>query len=72
MLVQEQNIQISVVLNKIFSYLNSNLNLKKDLDDYYGAIGLDRKNKSVLNNYTINYIFERRLGKDKKSIFDCT
>lgn len=70
MLVQEQNIQISVVLNKIFSYLNSNLNLKKDLDDYYGAIGLDRKNKSVLNNYTINYIFERRLGKDKKSIFD--
>ena len=57
-------------MNKIYTYLNSNLNLKKDLEDYYNAIGIPRENKQLLNNYTINYIFERRLGTDKKTVFD--
>ena len=70
MLVQDKNAQITSVMNKIFTYLNSNLNLKKDLDDYYKATGISKDNKKVLNNYTINYIFERRLGKAKKTIFD--
>ena len=70
MLVQDRNLQITSVMNKIFTYINSNLNLKKDLEDYYNAIGLNKNDKRVLNNYTINYIFERRIGKNKKTIFD--
>ena len=57
MLVQDRHLQITSVMNKIFTYINSNLNLKKDLEDYYNAIGLNKNDKRVLNNYTINYIF---------------
>ena len=70
MLVEDKNIQINIVMNKIFSCINSNLNLKKDLEDYYRTIGLNQENKALLNAYTLNYIFERRLGEDKKTIFD--
>ena len=70
MLIKERNEQISDAMNKIFAYINTNLNLKKDLDDYYKAAGISKDNKRVLNNYTINYIFERRLGQNKKTIFD--
>ena len=70
MIVQDRNEKITSIMNKIFAYLNTNLNLKKDLDDYYKAIGISGKNKILLNNYTINYIFERKIGQDKKSIFD--
>ena len=70
MLVLDLNEQINKVVNKIFNYLNGNLNLKKDLDDYYKATGITKNNQRQMNNYTLNYLFERRIGKDKKSIFD--
>lgn len=70
MLVQEKNEQISQVISKIYMYVNSNLNLKKDLQDYYTMIGVKEGNEKVLSTATINYIFERRIGKDKKSIFE--
>ncbi len=70
MIVQEKNAKISAVLNKIFGYINTNLNLKKDLDDYYKATGISKDNTVAMNNYTLNYIFERRLGQEKRSIFD--
>ena len=66
MLASEQNTRINNVMNKIFNYINSNLNLKKDLDDYYNMTGISKDNKRQLSNYTINYIFERRLGQNKK------
>lgn len=68
MLASEQNKRINDVMNKIFGYINTNLNLKKDLDDYYNMAGISKDNKRQLSNYTINYIFERRLNK--KTIFD--
>ena len=70
MIVKDRSTLINDVMNKIFNYINSNLNLKKDLDDYYKMTGTSKDNKRILNNQTINYIFERRLGKNKKSIFD--
>lgn len=69
MLVEEQNKIFNNVMNKIFAYINSNLNIKKDLEDYYKAIGINKNNKTILNSYTINYIFERKLGKNKDNIF---
>jgi len=70
MLASERNQQINNVINKIFNYINTNLNLKKDLDDYYNMTGISKDNKRQLSNYTINYIFERRLGPNKLTIFD--
>ena len=70
MAVLELNENVNSVVNKIFNYLNTNLNLKKDLDNYYKATGIPRDNKRMMNNYTLNYLFERRIGKDKKTIFD--
>ena len=70
MLVTDLTEQINKVVNKIFNYLNTNLNLKKDLDDYYKATGISKDNKRLMNNYTLNYLFERRIGQDRKSIFD--
>ncbi|MDD3593239.1 MAG: SEC-C metal-binding domain-containing protein [Candidatus Gastranaerophilales bacterium] len=70
MLVQEKNEQISQVISKIYMYINSNLNLKKDLQDYYSMTGIKEGSEKILSTATINYIFERRIGKDKKSVFD--
>ena len=70
MLVTDLTEQINKVVNRIFNYLNTNLNLKKDLDDYYKATGIPKENKRLMNNYTLNYLFERRIGNDRRSIFD--
>ena len=45
MLASEQNKRINDVMNKIFGYINTNLNLKKDLDDYYNMAGISKDNK---------------------------
>ncbi len=70
MLVLDLSEQINKVVNKIFNFINGNLNLKKDLDDYCKAIGIPKDNQRQLNNYILNYLFERRIGKGKMSIFD--
>ena len=70
MLVIDLNEQINEVINTIFTYLNGNLNLKNDLAEYYKATGIQKGNQRQYNNYTLNYLFERRYGKDKKSVFD--
>lgn len=70
MLVLDLSEQINEVINKIFKYLNGNLNLKNDLEEYYKATGISKDNQRQFNNYTLNYLFERRYGNDKKSVFD--
>ena len=70
MLVLDLSEEINKVINKIFTYLNGNLNLKNDLEEYYKATGISKDNKRQFNNYTLNYLFERRFGKEKKSVFD--
>ncbi len=66
--VADKKNQINDAIDKVFNYINSNLNVKADLTEYYKTLGLNDIDSPKKATATINYIFERRLGKDKQAI----
>ncbi len=66
--VEDKKNQINEAINKILIYINSNLNIKEDLTEYYKTLGLHNIDSPQKATATINYIFERRFGVEKNAI----
>lgn len=66
--VADKKNEINEAIGKVLTYINSNLNIKEDLTEYYKTLGLNDIETPKKATATINYIFERRLGAKKQAI----
>lgn len=63
-------ISINGVLKEIFEFLQTNETVKSDFSEYLATIGAKNIPASQLEKVFLPYIFERVVGKDKKTVVE--
>lgn len=66
--IQERTESINDVVKSIAGFIQTNDLIKTDFSEYLRTIGANSKNKISLQSACFNYILERNLGEDLKSI----
>ncbi len=66
--IQERMESINAVIKDIAEFIRTHQDIKNDFNEYLRTIGVNANNPIPLQNAAFNYILERRLGQDFKSI----
>ena len=66
--IQERTESINVVIRKLAEFIQTNELVKDDFNEYLRTIGANSNNRVPLQSACFNYILERNLGEDLKSI----
>ena len=70
MSIIDKIISINGVLKEIFEYLQTDDTVKSDFSEYLATIGAKNITSAQLEKVFLPYIFERVVGKDKKTIVE--
>lgn len=70
MSIIDKIISINGVLKEIFEYLQTDDTVKADFSEYLATIGAKNITTSQLEKVFLPYIFERVIGKDKKTVVE--
>lgn len=66
--IQERTESINDVIRKLAEFIQTNELVKDDFNEYLRTIGANSNNRVPLQSACFNYILERNLGEDLKSI----
>lgn len=66
--IQERMESINAVIKNIAEFIQTNDQIKQDFSEYLKTLSVNGQNQQQLQGAIFNYIMERRLGEDFKSI----